>query len=485
MSDLSFQFIFNWTCSDDKSQRTISQSGSNVVDVCCVAREGCSQGGTYEFWMTAQALPPMIVAFVIVLVFILYPNSIIRRLPMMVPGLRVKFQCKRDQDTLNPTEVWASGAVPERARSENNLSNRQNTRLLNADEAESLGYAQTGKVVFQLEAYNRILHPEKRILLLCLLFPVLYVTLYIWDKSIVRKVGYTAYPQNACDTGYDCFWSSEDYALFAWPTYHALDCQNHSRRDPPEDAEFYKCFSVVFSFRETIGAIADAGSILVLIVVILCYKSSAPAAMMKTGSDQAADPEGMRFAQKHLKDDIVRQRTMMILFFLVGFGSIPPGIWSYGRYVNSLESLALMPASCCFFGFLCLSQLRVNTWLLAKINHLEVDDSPGAISASSQAKLSRDQMTPVMKEVGRLDLENPETVSRVLERVLAGILETNQQSDMPSSLKAMIKQVVEEELNEKKASIYDIVLDRDDNEDADTNQPEDTSESRRGLLTTP
>eukprot|EP00931_Biecheleriopsis_adriatica_P054319 TRINITY_DN31950_c0_g1_i1.p1 TRINITY_DN31950_c0_g1~~TRINITY_DN31950_c0_g1_i1.p1 ORF type:complete len:524 (-),score=114.42 TRINITY_DN31950_c0_g1_i1:51-1511(-) len=475
----------SFTCSDLRSERTISTSGANVVDICCVFREGCSQGGTYEFWMALQSMPPVCLAVCVIIFFVVFPNSIIRRLPLIVPGLRVKFQCKRDENCIDAADVWAhDGSLTRSGSSTSFLSNSAKTKkLLSPEEAEHLGYAATGKVVFQFEAYNRILHPEKRILLLCLLFPVLYVLLYIWDKSFIRKVGYTAYPQGACDEGFDCFWSTEDYHLFSWPKYMPLDCQNYNRTSPPENAEFYKCFGVVFSFRQIIGALADSGSILVCIVITLCYKSSAPASMMQTSLDDTEGNEsGIKLATNRLQKDIMRQWMGMVTFFVLAVVTIPPGVWAYGRYVNCLESLALLPAIFCFLGFLSLSQLRVNKWLLGKIGKIPpeaVDDLTADSSSSGQGKVAfkRSKTKQALKDVAKVNLEDSETVSRVLEKFLESILASEEDS-MPASLKDIIKEVIKDEAEHKKTSIYDFVLSRQHKDLPESSSAPNTEASR-------
>lgn len=454
----------HFTCSTLEADRTISSAGPDVVDICCVFREGCSQGGTYEFWMAIQAIPPIFFAVMVILSFALSPNSIIRRLPMVVPGLRVKFQCKRDQECMSAADVWSNNSAAE-------------TKFLSAAEAEQQGYATTNKVVFQFEAYNRILHPERHVLLLCLLFPVLYVILYVWDKAMVRKSGYVAYPQSECDNGFDCFWSSEEYRFLSWPTYQRLDCMNHSRLDPPEGAEFYKCFGVVFSFRELIGAFADAGSILVVIVVLLCYKSSAPASLMQAPEESEGASGGISVAAERLERDILYQKFSMCFCFILAAASVGPGLWAYGRYVNSLESLALFPALFCFLAFLSMSQLRVNRWLLAKIHRIP----PGSLeevldNKKNNAQFRRSGTKQALTQVDMLNFEDPETVARCLHRLFSTVLDENDSGLQP--LKKLVKQVIEEEAAQKKTSIYDFVLSNDKDTIADEDEASASASTR-------
>mmetsp|Transcript_26027 Transcript_26027/g.82243 ORF Transcript_26027/g.82243 Transcript_26027/m.82243 type:complete len:494 (+) Transcript_26027:26-1507(+) len=430
--------VHSWTCSQDVAERSVSSSGNGNIDVCCVLREGCVQGGTYRFWVALQSSPPLVMALLTFVVFAVYPNKIIAQLPLMVPGLRIKFQCKkkpeRDDSATEPGRTTVSEKV-----------------FMNPKEAED--YEATGKVLFQLEAYNRILHPDQRILLLCILFPVLYSGIYIWDKAVVRKVGYVAFPEQPCMDAYDCYWTSDPYLFFSWPVYHPLDCQGSSRLSPPEAADFYQCFKVVLSCRMVIGALADAGSLLVIVIVIICYKSSAPAHLSARASAGVAGGDGRRHLaelEARLRRGTCWQRLNMSVMFAGAALSVPVMLWCYGKYVNSMESLGIAPAVLTFFGFLSMSQYRVHHWLLTRLETI-----PKRAGQAGQA--GPPTAESVRRRIERMNLEDSEINAQVMSTFFKMILDDTD-GDMPAAMKKAVRTLFNGQTVQANASLYDFML---------------------------
>jgi len=288
-----------------------------------------------------------------------------------------------------------------------------------------------------------MLHPIKGIVIACLLCPTLYMVVYAWETSFVRKVSMSTYPTKPCSDMFDCFWSDTSNTLFNLPNHRPLDCDNHSHSSPPEGARFYMCFGFVYSFRNLVAAVGNTFVLLFIAIVILYYKFSAPISMVGHYVDGCLD---MQSLQTRLTNDASWYRCLTICEFILAAFSVWPSVWAYGKYVNSIDVLVFIPGMFLYLGLLSLSQLQANRWLLAKVDQATTKDSKDALGQQSDDTLT------CMK---RLDLKHPEIAASMLEQLFTLILK-DEGGMLPKALKDVFGKVVRNQNIQSQVSAYEI-----------------------------
>lgn len=299
-----------------------------------------------------------------------------------------------------------------------------------------------------------MLHSMKGIVVACLLCPTLYMVVYAWETSFVRKVSMSAYPTKPCSDMFDCFWSETPSTLFNLPNHRPLDCDAHSHSSPPEGARFYMCFGFVYSFRNLIAAVGNTFVLLFIAIVILYYKFSAPISLVGHYADGCLDLQSL---QTRLSNDAIWYQWLTICEFMLAAFSVWPSISAYGKYVNSIDVLVFIPGMFLYLGLLSLSQLQANRWLLAKVDQATTRNSQGA----SKQQSSDD----ILSSMARVNLQHPEIAASMLEQLFTLILK-DEGGKLPKAFKDGVGKIVR---NQSQVSPYEI-FSHLENIDADSDE---------------
>jgi len=214
--------------------------------------------------------------------------------------------------------------------------------------------------------------------------PILFLMLYLWDSAFIHRRASYDFPLLHCmdpDASH-CFYMEQDYSVFRWPHYLPLGC--HRMRDetvedvkeykfffsPPPNAQFYKCYSTVFSFNELVGALGDVMALTALCALVIIRAS------IQVNTLDANELEELQEERKSTRWHVVGAAACFVAsLFTVSH--------IYGKWSNDLVFYLCFPGLCIFSIFLLNNRLEL---LDERIRKLEDDQDAASRSTSSSAE---------------------------------------------------------------------------------------------------
>lgn len=302
-------------------------------------------------WLFASHIPPILMTVLMLYLARRVPGVLRSVLEWTSPDLKLE----HDADPKSETMIFSRGK---------NQYNKGGVQPKRSDEGSIQGirvYTAHVLYIFALPAY--------------------FCAVYLWNAAFVEKYATAYFPLAHCQNEFRCFYISQHYEMFAWPTYQDLGCAEMRRRSyedggyffrTPPEAKFFKCYAWVFTLRHFVGVIGDVTGLAVFFALFIGYFIFTLEPMPM--EEKEAKEKQMQEWEKMVKKNCCYCISCVMMFFVVMAGSI----WTYGSRIHSQEGFILAPASLCLlYGLLTVKRRALRDVLNDFKQLYDDDDSTG------------------------------------------------------------------------------------------------------------